>query len=373
MRFLSLLCILVILQSCSDNSTTLTFTGTIPGAEDGSKVYFQKLNQNGQPFDIDTTEIRSGEFSFEIDKQNESQLALLNFRNLNTTVLFFYDKSDVKGEFDMNRLFDATFKGGTDNDLMLSFKERMEKFDTRKRENLEGMQEAQRAMSNQDMVRLQTEAAVIANEEQVYKKKFVDKNVNSLIAMMMLNEMITKKEVNIREVEAFLAKRDPKLSDNIFVKQIEANSASLRVPAVGNMAPDFSGPDPDGNIISLEDIKGKVTLIDFWASWCRPCRLENPNIVRVYNQYKDQGFTVVSISLDREGHRAQWLRAIEDDKMQDFHHISSLKFWQEPIAQQYGVTSIPKAYLLDETGKIVATELRGPALGQKVGELLRNN
>src|SRR5690606_10619291 len=127
-----------------------------------------------------------------------------------------------------------------------------------------------------------------------------------------------------------------------------------------NMAPDFSGPDPDGNIISLKDVMGKVTLIDFWASWCRPCRIENPNVVRVYNQYKDQGFTVVSVSLDREGQRAQWLKAIDDDKM-DWHHISSLKFWQEPIAQQYGITSIPMTYLLDETGKIVASNLRGPA------------
>lgn len=372
MRFLILLCILVIFQSCSDNSTTLTFTATIPGAEDGSKVYFQKLNQSGQPFDIDTIEIRSGKFSFDIEKQNESQLALLNFRNLNTTVLFFYDKNDVQGEFDMNRLFDAKFKGGNENDLMFSFKERMEKFDAQKRENLEAMQEAQRSMSNQEMVRLQTEAAVIANEEQVYKKELIDKNINSLIAMMILNEMITKKEVNIREVEAYLAKRDPKLTDNIFIKQIEVNSARLRVPDVGNLAPDFSGPDPDGNVISLKDVMGKVTLIDFWASWCRPCRLENPNVVRVYNQYKDQGFTVVSISLDREGQRAQWLKAIEDDKM-DWHHISNLKFWQEPIAQQYGITSIPMTYLLDETGKIVASNLRGPALGQKVGELLRNN
>lgn len=372
MRLLLALSILFLFQSC-DTSETLTLSGTIPGAQDGSKVYFQKISQNNQPFDVDTTEIKGGKFSFEIAKSKESQLGLINFRNLNSTHIFFYDDKDIKGTFDLNKPFDAPFKGGRDNDLWLKYRDKIQEFDDKKRENLEAMQEAQRAMSNQDMIRLQTEAAILANEEQVFKKEFIDKNINSLSAMLVLNEMITKREVNIREVEAYLAKRDPKLFDNVFNRQIDVNSKTLRIPHVGDIAPEFSGPDPEGNIISLSETKGKVTLVDFWASWCRPCRLENPNIVRVYNQYKDQGFTVISISLDRPGHKAQWVKAIEDDKMEDWHHISSLMFWQDPIAQLYGVSSIPKAYLLDETGKIVATELRGPALGQKVGELLRNN
>lgn len=371
MRLIALLGLLIIFQSCDDSSSTLSFNGNIPGAEDGSRIYFQKINQNNQPYDIDTIEIRNGKFSFEIEKNKHTQLGLLNFRNLNTSVLFFYDKKNIEGEFDLNRIYDAKITGGKENDLFLDFKEKLELFDRRKKENLEAMQEARNAMSNKDIVRLQTEAAVISNEEQVYKKEFIDKNINSLLAMLLLNEMIVKKEVNIKEVESFLSKRNSKIPDNVFMKQIETNSERLRVPEVGNMAPDFSGPDPDGNIISLQEVMGKVTLIDFWASWCRPCRVENPNVVRVYNQFKDKGFTVVSISLDRENQRAQWLKAIEDDKM-DWYHISSLMHWQEPIARQYGVRQIPMTYLLDETGKIVASNLRGPALGQKVSELLGN-
>lgn len=371
MRLLAILGLLIIFQSCDDSSSTLSFNGNIPGAEDGSKIYFQKINQNNQPYDIDTIEIRNGKFSFEIEKNKHTQLGLLNFRNLNTSVLFFYDKKNIQGEFDLNRIYDAKITGGKENDLFLDFKEKLVLFDRRKKENLEAMQEARNAMSNKDIVRLQTEAAVISNEEQVYKKEFIDKNINSLLAMLLLNEMIVKKEVNIKEVESFLSKRNSKIPDNVFMKQIETNSERLRVPEVGNMAPDFSGPDPDGNIISLQEVMGKVTLIDFWASWCRPCRVENPNVVRVYNQFKDKGFTVVSISLDRENQRAQWLKAIEDDKM-DWYHISSLMHWQEPIARQYGVRQIPMTYLLDETGKIVASNLRGPALGQKVSELLGN-
>ncbi len=369
MRFLSFLIFLLLLQSCQDTSKTIIFTGTIPGVEDRSKVYFQKVNEDNQPYDIDTLEIINGSFSFELEKSKNAQLGLLNFRNLNTTLVFFYEDKDIEGDFNLNNLYESTFSGGKENELFKEFKVGIEKFDKQKTEIQEAMNEARQNMSNQDIIQLQTEAAVLTNEEQVFKKEFIENNINTIIAMMMLNEMISKKEVNISEVESFLVKRNPNLEDNVFSRLVKLNMEMLRSADVGNMAPDFSGPGPDGNIISLKDAMGKVTLIDFWASWCRPCRVENPNVVRVHNQYKDKGFNIISVSLDRQGQRAQWLKAIEDDKM-DWYHISNLQFWNDPIARQYGVRSIPATYILDETGKIVAKDLRGPALGQKVGQLL---
>lgn len=369
MRFLSFILFLLLLQSCQDSSNTITFTGTIPGVEDRSKVYFQKVNENNQPYDIDTLEIINGSFSFELDKTKIAEVGLLNFRNLNTTLIFFYEDKDVKGTFNLNNLYESTFSGGKENELFKKFKAGVQGLDIRKSEIQEAMNEARRNMSNQDIVQLQTEAAILTNEEQVFKKEFIDTNINTIIAMMMLNEMISKKEVNLSEVESFLSKRNPNLEENVFSRLVTLNMEMLRSADVGNMAPDFSGPDPDGNIISLKDAMGKVTLIDFWASWCRPCRIENPNVVRVHNQYKDKGFNIISVSLDRQGQRAQWLKAIEDDKM-DWYHISNLQFWNDPIARQYGVRAIPATYILDETGKIVAKDLRGPALGQKVGQLL---
>ena len=119
--------------------------------------------------------------------------------------------------------------------------------------------------------------------------------------------------------------------------------------------------------MSLTDFRGKYVLVDFWASWCRPCRAENPNVVRVYNQYKDKGFEILGVSLDKS--KDAWLKAIEQDKL-TWKHVSDLKFWQSEAAQLYGVSSIPYTILLDPEGTIIAQNLRGASLERKLAELL---
>ena len=135
---------------------------------------------------------------------------------------------------------------------------------------------------------------------------------------------------------------------------------------VGMEAPEIALPSPEGQMINLSDLRGKVVLIDFWASWCRPCRVENPNVVRVYNKYKDQGFEILGVSLDRD--RAAWLDAIEKDNL-TWPHISDLKFWQSQAAQTYGVTAIPYTVLVDRDGTIIAERLRGASLEAKLAEI----
>jgi len=134
----------------------------------------------------------------------------------------------------------------------------------------------------------------------------------------------------------------------------------------GGAAPDFTLPSPEGKDISLSDFRGKVLLIDFWASWCGPCRRENPNVVKVYEEYKDQGFEILGVSLDRKEER--WLKAIEQDGL-SWPQVSDLKGWQNAAAQLYGVRSIPHTVLLDREGKIIARNLRGPALEAKLKEV----
>jgi peroxiredoxin len=143
----------------------------------------------------------------------------------------------------------------------------------------------------------------------------------------------------------------------------------MKATAIGQPAPEIALPDPDGKIVKLSSMKGKYVLVDFWAKWCGPCRQENPNVVRVYNKYKDKGFTVFGVSLDRK--REDWLQAIEQDQL-TWTHVSDLKYWQSEAAKTYNITAIPFSVLLDPNGIIIDKNLRGAALERRLEQLLGN-
>ena len=168
----------------------------------------------------------------------------------------------------------------------------------------------------------------------------------------------------VTKVEAAMYKAYP---ENDFVKQYHDKIELEKVTAIGSLAPDIELPDAEGKMRKLSSLKGKVVLIDFWASWCGPCRKENPNVVAVYNKYHSKGFEIFSVSLDKD--RESWLKAIAKDNLLWPDHVSDLKYWKSEGAKIYGVTSIPYTVLIDKKGKIVAKRLRGEELEQKVKEL----
>ena len=139
---------------------------------------------------------------------------------------------------------------------------------------------------------------------------------------------------------------------------------------IGTGAPDFTQTDTAGHNRSLHDFKGQYVLLDFWASWCKPCRRENPAVVSAFNKYKSKGFTVISVSLDIPGAREKWLQAIHDDGLGGWTNLSDLNFWDNAVGKLYNIRSIPMNFLIDKQGTIVATNLRGEALEQKLHDLL---
>ena len=150
-----------------------------------------------------------------------------------------------------------------------------------------------------------------------------------------------------------------------FVKHLDSRLATAVLP--GMDAPDIELADPDGNLRRLSDLRGKVVLIDFWASWCRPCRMENPNVVRLYEQYRDKGFEIFSVSLDNN--RESWLKAIADDHLVWPNHVSDLRGWSSAGGRLYGISSIPSTILVGPDGKILARNLRGRDLEDKLNEI----
>ncbi|UYQ91708.1 AhpC/TSA family protein [Chitinophaga horti] len=217
-------------------------------------------------------------------------------------------------------------------------------------------------------------AALNAKQENLRKKRsekqleFAKNNPNSYFALVALSETGGMKP-DVAVMTPLYNALSPKLKDTDMGRELKQRLASVKLTEVGQPAPAFTQNDLNGKPLSLASLKGKVVLLDFWASWCSPCRAENPNMLKQYKIYKDKGFEILSVSLDSD--KSLWLKAIEDDGL-PWLHVSDLKGWSNEVGRLYGVRGVPACYLIDKDGKIIADNVRGEKLNEKLKEVFAN-
>ena len=361
---LSLFTILVVV-ACQDDKAD--FTAQIDGVDNQTKVYLSKLGKNNQPVPLDTVEINEGQFKLDLEDDEPQQLNMITIEGVSSNMFFVNEKAAIEGIIYPDSLRSSRITGGKHNELLMTYMDSLKANASKMNAVGKRMRQAMMDQDRETYIALKNEQEKAQDKDLAFRKEIATSNPNSIVAALALSDLMSSKKLPNSQIKSIYNDFSDEVKDHTLGKLIGENIAKLSKTDVGAEVEMFEAPTPEGDILSLKDAMGELTLIDFWASWCKPCRIENPNVVSVYNDYKDKGFSIISVSLDKK--KRSWEKAIEEDNM-DWYHISNLKYWNEPIAKEWGVRSIPATFLIDENGVIVAKNLRGSALREKVDELL---
>ena len=381
MKSIYVLFIAVLFFSCKTESNPIDgylVEGEAPGVYNGIRTYITLPDARGIQKPIDTAIVMNEKFVFEGNIENPGQY-FLKIDNVQQAVPFILsnEKITVKvNKADVN----ASEIISTNNDEYKKFNDGLQSVVA---ELQELSKERRLAVYNKDTAKAEELLEKLQNEQSRvvdYGFDFINDNPKSVVSLVLLDQQTRVRGIDGEKVQ----KAYDNLSDelkatskgknlNSIVKTLVEQSRKEAALAIGKIAPNFEAPSPDGEMISLDDVKGKVTIIDFWAAWCGPCRQENPNVVRIYEKYHDQGLEIIGVSLDGQARqpnaRQAWLSAIEKDGL-TWNHVSNLKYFNDPVAKLYNIQAIPATFILDKDGKIVDRNLRGVRLENRIKELI---
>jgi peroxiredoxin len=341
-----------------------TITGKIDGAE-GVQFILQKP-VGGSLVDLSSAVVSNGTFVIKGGSVEYPETAYLVTGDRKNRISFLLENSNITITGSLSSLSSAKITGSKTQDDINLLSEKMQpviqKYNTKNSE----YQTAKNAGNNELAVRLSKEINDIAVEADQIQKDFITSHPASFATPLVIESMASS--LSAKELETIINSLDPAVARTPVIVNLKSRLEVLKRVEIGQKAPDFIMNDPKGKPVSLSSLLGKnILLVDFWAAWCGPCRAENPNVVKVFNEFKDKGFNILGVSLDQAAN--DWTRAINDDKL-TWTHVSDLKYWNNAAARLYGVNSIPANFLLDRNGVIIARNLRGDDLYNKVKELL---
>ncbi|QJB33195.1 redoxin domain-containing protein [Chitinophaga oryzae] len=361
----------------------VTITGKIPSVFNNEYIYLLK----GRGTALDSAKVEKGAFTLKYALTDTIQAALRvtkkedgkSYYGTRNVFLKPGDKVSltVKDTSGGNLLAKGVLKGASlslqQEQLQKELKEVTGEMDALRSRYMQQMQAVQSGKAQRDTA---AEMAMGNKMSELWKQQegitnaFINAHPDYYVSLVEFKESLGGRVKDVPATQERFNKFTPALRQSslgLSVQELLKASAKL---SVNQPAPDFASTTPDGKTLKLSDLKGKYVLLDFWASWCGPCRAENPNVVKAFQQYKDKNFTVLGVSLDREGAHDKWTEAIEKDGLA-WYHVSDLKWWKADAAALYMIRSIPQNFLIDPNGKIIASNLRGEALQEELARLLK--